>query len=688
MVWLEALAVRRSDRDEVCLPIMLSNRLYYTFKPYLPWSLRLAVRRRIAIRRRELMSNSWPINPAASGRPTNWAGWPEGKKFAVVLTHDVEGPKGLENSKALAEVEQTLGFKSCFNFIPQGSYRVSAELRDYLTKNGFEVGVHDLYHDGKLYHSRAKFEEHAADINRYLKDWGAVGFRSGFMLRNLEWIQSLNIKYDASTFDTDPFEPQPDGVDTIFPYWVCGGRKGYVELPYTLPQDSTLFLVLRERTIDIWKKKLDWIASHGGMALVNVHPDYVSREGFSDGSYPLELYKELLQYVKVKYSGEFWHALPREVASLVEQTKPTAPENGAVKNGAVANGAGKSKKKIWIDMDNTPHVPFFEPIMEELKARGFEVLVTARDAFQVCDLADKKGLSYLKVGRHHGKNRAMKVMGLLYRAVQLAPAVLRAGPVLGVSHGSRSQLLLNNWIRKPTILIEDYEHCQFPPMMRPTWIMAPDVIPNEVLPCKPQNVRKYSGIKEDVYAWSLVPDMNFLKRLGISDSELVITVRPPATEAHYHNPEAEKLFERFMERAYNTPNARVILLPRNKKQGEVIRASAPHWFEKDKTVIPKEAVDGLNLIWHSDLVVSGGGTMNREAAALNVPVYSIFRGTIGAVDRQLSKEGRLVLIESLDDVDKKIILEKRRRGNVGDVTSKRTLKQIVDNIEAIANSLS
>lgn len=685
MVWWEALAVWRSDRDEVCLSVMLSNRLYYTFKPYLPWSLRLAVRRRIAIRRRELMSDSWPINPAASRRPTNWTGWPEGKKFAVVLTHDVEGPKGLENSRALAEVEQTLGFKSCFNFIPQGSYRVSADLRDHLTKNGFEVGVHDLYHDGKLYHSRAKFEEHAADINRYLKDWGAVGFRSGFMLRNLEWIQSLNIKYDASTFDTDPFEPQPDGVDMIFPYWVCGGRKGYVELPYTLPQDSTLFLVLRERTIDIWKKKLDWIASHGGMALVNVHPDYVSRDGFSDGSYPLELYKEFLQYVKVKYSGEFWHALPREVASLVEQTKPTAPENGAVKNGAVA---GKSKKKIWIDMDNTPHVPFFEPIMQELKARGFEVLVTARDAFQVCDLADKKGLSYLKVGRHHGKNRAMKVMGLLYRAMQLAPTVLRAGPVLGVSHGSRSQLLLNNWIRKPTILIEDYEHCQFPPMMRPTWIMAPDVIPDEVLPCKPQNVRKYSGIKEDVYAWSLVPDMNFLKRLGISDSELVITVRPPATEAHYHNPEAEKLFERFMERAYNTPNARVILLPRNKKQGEGIRASAPHWFEKDKTVIPKEAVDGLNLIWHSDLVVSGGGTMNREAAALNVPVYSIFRGTIGAVDRQLSKEGRLVLIESLDDVGKKIVLEKRKRGNVGDVTSKRTLKQIVDSIEQIANSLS
>ncbi|HUS34012.1 MAG TPA: DUF354 domain-containing protein [Verrucomicrobiae bacterium] len=685
MVYVSSLAIRRSDRDEVCLPIMLSNRLYYTLKPYLPWSLRLAVRRRIARRRREMVAESWPINPAASRRPAEWAGWPDGKKFGFVLTHDVEGPTGVDNCKTLAATEQELGFKSCFNFIPQGSYRVSADLRDYLTKNGFEVGVHDLYHDGKLYHSRARFAEHAAEINRYLKEWGAVGFRSGFMLRNLEWIQLLNIKYDASTFDTDPFEPQPDGVDTIFPYWVCGGQKGYVELPYTLPQDSTLFLVLRERSIDIWKKKLDWIASHGGMALVNVHPDYLSREGFSESAYPLELYKELLQYVKVNYSGEYWHALPREIAALVEKTRPAAPQNGVPKNGVAANGGGKSKKKIWIDLDNTPHVPFFEPIMEELKARGFEVLVTARDAFQVCDLADKKGLSYLKVGRHHGKNRAMKAMGLVYRAMQLAPAVLREQPVLGVSHGSRSQLLLNNWIGKPTILIEDYEHCQFPPMMRPTWIMAPDVIPDEMLPCKRENLRKYSGIKEDVYAWRLSPDANFLSRLGIENSSLVVTVRPPATEAHYHNPEAETLFEKFMERAYATPNARVILLPRNKKQGEVIRSSSPHWFKNEKTVIPNGAVDGLNLIWHSDLVVSGGGTMNREAAALQVPVYSIFRGTIGAVDRQLSKEKKLVLIETVQDVADKILLQKREQKKISDVTSRRTLTQIVDGIEEIAN---
>ena len=139
-----------------------------------------------------------------------------------------------------------------------------------------------------------------------------------------------------------------------------------------------------------------------------------------------------------------------------------------------------------------------------------------------------------------------------------------------------------------------------------------------------------------------------------------------------------------MERACQVPQARVVLLPRNQRQGEFIRSRWPRWFEGGKSVIPKRALDGLNLIWHSDLVVSGGGTMNREAAALGVPVYSIFRGTIGAVDRQLSAEGRLVLITSVDDVSRLIALGKRERKPLAEVTSKRTLLQIVDAIEAIA----
>jgi predicted glycosyltransferase len=214
--------------------------------------------------------------------------------------------------------------------------------------------------------------------------------------------------------------------------------------------------------------------------------------------------------------------------------------------------------------------------------------------------------------------------------------------------------------------------------------MAPSVIPDQALPRVNGNIRKYEGIKEDVYAWKLEPDPSLLQEMGAGDDEIIVTVRPPATEAHYHNPESEGLFECFMERACATLSVRVILLPRNRKQADVIKRRWPGWFANNQTVIPSGAVDGLNLLWHSDLVVSGGGTMNREAAALGVPVYSIFRGEIGAVDRQLSAEGRLILIDSMEDVGRKIRLDKRVRGTVADVSSKKTLFQIVDAIEEIA----
>ena len=195
--------------------------------------------------------------------------------------------------------------------------KANKELMAAAKAKGLEVGVHDLRHDGKLYDSRAVFQQHADKINRYLQEWDAVGFRSAFMQRELEWLHDLDIAYDTSTFDTDPFEPQPEGVHTIFPFW-CGapdGKSGYLELPYTLPQDSTLFVVLEEKGIDIWKQKLDWIVERGGMALVNVHPDYIGFEGAQRPSeYPVNFYTELLEYVRTKFSGQYWNALPREVA--------------------------------------------------------------------------------------------------------------------------------------------------------------------------------------------------------------------------------------------------------------------------------------------------------------------------------------------------------------------------------------
>ena len=301
------------------------NNLYYLLKPAIPWPIRIQVRRLIANRLRKQVSGSWPILPSAARPPEGWRGWPNGKQFAFVMTHDVEGARGLARCRKLAALDSALGIRAAFNFVPEGEYRVPDTLRGFLERKGFEVGVHDLYHDGSLYRSSRHFEKQASRINQYLKMWRASGFRSGFMFHNLNWLHGLDALYDTSTFDTDPFEPQPDGVGTIFPFWVeRNGSKGYVELPYTLPQDSTLFVLLKETTIDLWVKKLDWVASHGGMALVIVHPDYMSFDGKPNSSeYSADLYEGFLKYVISRYGDTCWRALPREVAAFTTQCRPS-----------------------------------------------------------------------------------------------------------------------------------------------------------------------------------------------------------------------------------------------------------------------------------------------------------------------------------------------------------------------------
>ncbi len=307
---------------------MFYNSLYYSVKPLVPRSIRWAVRRSFALRKRAAVKHCWPIMPGSEHPPEGWTGWPDGKKFAFVLTHDVEGSEGVAKCRQLMEMERQLGFRSSFHFIPEGPYQVTRQLRDDLTGAGFEVGVHDLHHDGKLFQSRGGFLQKAARINHYLKEWGSVGFRAGFMLHNLDWLRDLNITYDLSTFDADPFEPQPDNCNTIFPFWISkGGDSGYVELPYTLPQDSTMFLLLQEKTLSIWIEKLDWIARHGGMALVNVHPDYMDFDGSSDLShtYPAALYGQFLEHVRQKYADSFWHPLPRELAAFAAPLRLKPP---------------------------------------------------------------------------------------------------------------------------------------------------------------------------------------------------------------------------------------------------------------------------------------------------------------------------------------------------------------------------
>jgi hypothetical protein len=297
-------------------------RVYYRLKPLIPRCLRHCLRQKLAQRQRIASADVWPILKTAASQPPDWLGWPDQQRFALVLTHDVESQRGLSRVKELAELELSLGFRSCFNFIPEGPYSVPPDLRHWLTDRGFEVGVHDHRHDGKLFHSFKRFCASAARINHFIREWNAAGFRSGFMLRNLDWIPRLEVLYDASTFDTDPFEPQSDAAGTIFPFLIegCDG-KSIVELPYTLPQDSTIFLVLGERTSQIWKHKLSWIAAHGGMALLTVHPDYISF-GSSPGRYEyhVDLYRDFLDHTRREYAGQYWHALPRDVAAFFQKT--------------------------------------------------------------------------------------------------------------------------------------------------------------------------------------------------------------------------------------------------------------------------------------------------------------------------------------------------------------------------------
>jgi predicted glycosyltransferase len=343
------------------------------------------------------------------------------------------------------------------------------------------------------------------------------------------------------------------------------------------------------------------------------------------------------------------------------------------------------KKKIWIDLDNSPHVPFFRPIIRLLEKRGYNVVLTARDCFQTCELADLTGLRYKRIGRHYGKHMVMKLAGLLVRSLQMVPFVVRERPDLAVSHGSRSQHLTSLLFRLPVMNILDYEHAKLLPLVKFACIAVPDVIPANAVRISPERILQYPGIKEDVYVPDFTPVPGLLDALGIKNDRIVVSVRPPAQEAHYRSAESDMLFEETIKFLAEHEEVSMVILPRNSDQRERIVGRWPKLCSDGKMVFPREALDGLNLIWHSDLVISGGGTMNREAAALGVPVYSIFRGKSGAVDRYLQSNGRLFLIESPTDVRGKIRVVRRLRSSRIAVANTEALTTLVHGIECLVN---
>jgi peptidoglycan/xylan/chitin deacetylase (PgdA/CDA1 family) len=291
---------------------------YYALKPLMPRGLQLALRRAYARRQARVEFPRWPVEPilverrqaelraqleAADADAVPFVGyWPDGKRFASILTHDVEGPAGVRNVRRVLEIERRHGFVSSWNFVAEW-YPIEPGLFDHIRAQGGEIGLHAIKHDCKLFSSRASFEAELPAIHHYLEAWQAVGFRSPATHRNPDWMPELGCLYDSSFPDTDPFEPQAGGCCSILPFFL----DDLVELPITLVQDHTLFEILRADTIDHWTGKSDWIIRNHGLVNLITHPDYL------DTPRRLRLYEEFLEYLAGQRDG--WHSLPRDVAS-------------------------------------------------------------------------------------------------------------------------------------------------------------------------------------------------------------------------------------------------------------------------------------------------------------------------------------------------------------------------------------
>ena len=367
--------------------------LYYALKPIVPRRLQLEARRKYIAWRMAGNGHHWPIDPEAGKKPAGWQGWPGGKRFALVLTHDVERAEGQSRCHELMQLEKSMGFRSAFNFVAE-DYTADMQLRRRLVEEGFEIGLHGVTHEGNIFKSEQVFHDEAARINRYLKDWNCKGFRSPRMYHDLKLAHGLDIEYDASTFDTDPFEPQPDGVRTIFPFFVRNGGPdtGYVELPYTLPQDHLLFVLMGHKDIGLWKEKLRWIAEHGGMALIITHPDYMSF-GQINGNveqYPAAYYREFLEHIRTEYEGQYWQALPREVAAYCREARAVSapalsisePSVGAaIDIGTVAATRQESRKACFLYYHRFKGTAILYREAKALKDKGFDVdIVCLRDS--------------------------------------------------------------------------------------------------------------------------------------------------------------------------------------------------------------------------------------------------------------------------------------------------------------------
>jgi uncharacterized protein len=291
-------------------------------------------------------------------------------------------------------------------------------------------------------------------------------------------------------------------------------------------------------------------------------------------------------------------------------------------------------------MTASAHPVVFRPVIERLRARGDEVAITARDYAQTLGILELQGLDYIAVGRHGGASRARKLAALAQRTTKLHQWA-RGSFDLAVAHGSNDLALAAAWARIPAVNTFDYEFaiqqhnvgCRLAKL-----VMTPDAIPPERLRrfgVTDEKLRQYPGLKEEYYLTDFVPDATILERLGVDATRVVVVVRPPPDVSLYHR-KANPLFPRVLDYLGRLEQVQAVVLPRTDAQRRLVKA-----LGLPAVIVTDGAVDAQSLIAAADLVVSAGGSMNREAVALGVPVYTTYGGRLGGVDESLIRSGRL-----------------------------------------------
>jgi hypothetical protein len=299
---------------------------------------------------------------------------------------------------------------------------------------------------------------------------------------------------------------------------------------------------------------------------------------------------------------------------------------------------------VWIDMTAPAHVLVFRPLMRILRERGAEVEVTARSYAQTLELLELHGIDAEVFGRHGGRSRLAKARAMVRRLGALRRWAKGRGFDVALAHGSHELTMTAKRLGIPSSTTFDYEFAWLQHQLgcrTATRVVVPDAIPPERLErygVKPPKLRQYEGLKEEYYLSDFEPDRSVADALSLDPDRTLVIVRTPPDVSLYHR-RSNPLFPQVLEHLGRQENLQAVVLPRTKEQGGYVRS-----LGLPSLVVPERAVDAQSLIGLADLVVSAGGTMNREAAALGVPVYTTFGGRLGGVDEELIRQGRLVPI--------------------------------------------